>query len=68
MNPEFLVELKNDSCVGPLGPPENLARKEMKPAIEFNSWNTVNTQHDATRDMCKTEGASPYRTMSYTQG
>lgn len=50
--------------MGPLGPPEKLARKEMKPVTEFNSWNTVNTQHDATKDMYKTEGASLYRTMS----
>lgn len=50
--------------MSPLRPPEKLAQKEMKPATDFNSWNTANTQHDATKDMYKTEGASPYRTMS----
>ena len=50
--------------MGPPGPPEKLAQKEMKSVTDFNSWNTVNTQLDATKDMYKTEGASPYRTMS----
>lgn len=50
--------------MGPLGLPEKQAQKEMKPTTEFNSWNTEHTQHDATKDMYKAEGASPYRTMS----